>query len=65
MKPSDKKKIKKKLIEALAFLEADAHKGIPRLCEQIVDIIDEARWDEQDTRSDEDDEDEERDEDDW
>ena len=62
-----KKKIKKLLIDSLAFLEVGAYRGITSACEAIVDIVDEARWAKQDSDDeDEDDcEDEDCDEDDW
>ena len=44
MKEKDKRKVRKLLIDALAFLKVEAYAGISDVCEQVTDIIDEASY---------------------
>jgi len=44
MREKDIQNIKRRLIECLAFLEVKTYKGIRNHCGAIVDIIDEAEY---------------------
>lgn len=44
MREKDKRKIRKLLIDALAFLKVEAYTGTSEACEEVRDIIDEASY---------------------
>jgi hypothetical protein len=56
LKQKDKNKIKKLLIDSMAFLKVEAYTGISDAIEKIGDIIDEDSYDTKHDKNEEDDE---------